>query len=757
MGERTGGAAGRPAPPLQMVSEGGGEILQDGGALQPAPGGAAEFDAVTFWERPNRNHVRLRRADMASFAASFAGAPFLRNHDENDIGAREGIVLASTVEERIHPADGAPALALRQRLRVTTERGRRALAEGQIDRFSVALDVAGWECSICGADWLACSHWPGRRYEVNGTPALCEIVAVQPRGREVSAVNVPAVDGTGLLQALCACKEDWGKELRGGREEAREEGREEGRKEATKGATKGAMEGAREEVMEGAMEGAMKEGTKGAMEGAMKDGREEGTGDGKGERMGAVAEAPLPAAPVADAATVLQALHAQLAEVQRLRAAIEAEQRERRIRASGLSEHGQQVVRLATQQGGDVLGLIEAQRSAEAALASPVKGNRALAVTGMQAPEERVQAAFDWAMGLSGAALPPPAMRNVRDLYLAITGDYDFHGRFLPEQAQLAAATTATLPGLAVNALNKVVLQYYASMLTWRWYEPLVEVVPHDGSTHDVQLIMVDGVANLATVAEGAAYTELTVGDSKEVIPFAKKGNFVGITLEMFRRSDIAKLQAIPRALMAASLRTRSAAIAGIFTAASGAGPTLADDSKALFHTDHGNLDTTAFSAAAWAAARQRIWKQAVPGTSKPLSLWPTFCLLPIDLYDTALEAFGYGTGDVGKPNSNGTAQTVNPYGGSRAGDPRPIPVVVPDWSDTNNWAYLVDPRLQPVICMAYASAPAGGLHALPEFFAGDDQRSGLLFTNDVLPVKVRDIWGFGVATYVGVGKNNVA
>lgn len=90
-------------------------------------------------------------------------------------------------------------------------------------------------------------------------------------------------------------------------------------------------------------------------------------------------------------------------------------------------------------------------------------------------------------------------------------------------------------------------------------------------------------------------------------------------------------------------------------------------------------------------------------------------------------------------------------------GDPRPIPVAVPDWSDANNWAYLVDPRLQPVICMAYANAPAGGLHALPEFFAGDTERSGLLFTNDVLPVKVRDWWGFGIATYVGVGKNNVA
>lgn len=698
---------GRAAPPLRLVSAADGAILWDGAdsAATAEEEGGVEFDAVTFWERPNRNHVRIRREDLAAFAASFVGAPLLRNHAEGDIGEREGIVVASVVEDRPYPADGVLTPAVRQRLRITTQRGRRALREGQIDRFSLAFDVAGWECSVCGSDWLHCNHWPGEQYEVNGRRVVCEIVAVQPRGREVSAVNVPAVDGTGLLQQLCTCKEYLQREAE------------------------------MDEVLE----------------------------VGKDERDSTAVPVPAPAAALAaapvekaDPLVALQAIQAELMEVQRMRLELEAERREERIRASGLSEQGQQVVRLATLHGGDVAALIEAQRAAEAALASPVKGNRPLAITGMQAPEDRVQEIFNWAMGLASAPPPPPSMRSVRDLYLAITGDYDFHGKFIPTQAQLAA-TTVTLPGLAVNALNKVVLQYYASMLTWRWFEPLVEVVPHDGTTHDVHLIMVDGVANLSTVAEGAAYTELTVGDSKEVVSFDKRGNFVGITLEMFRRSDIAKLQAIPRALMAASLRTRSAAVASLFTANSGAGPTLADDGKALFHADHGNLGNTAFSSAAWAAARQRIWKQTVPGTGKPLSLWPTFCLVPIDLYDAALEVFGYGDGDVGKPNAGGTAQTVNPYALSRAGDPRPVPVAVPDWSDGNDWAYLVDPRLQAVICMAYANAPAGGLHALPEFFTGDTEQSGLLFTNDVLPVKVRDIFGVGVATYVGVGKNNVA
>ena len=224
----------------------------------------------------------------------------------------------------------------------------------------------------------------------------------------------------------------------------------------------------------------------------------------------------------------------------------------------------------------------------------------------------------------------------------------------------------------------------------------------------------------------------------------------------MFRRSDIAKMQAIPRELVKAAIRTRSAAIAGIFTAASGVGPTMVDDSTALFHANHGNLATVAFSATEWAAARKRLFAQTVPGTGSKLGLWPTFALLPVDLYDTALEVFGYGTGDVGKPNSGGTAQTVNPYGESRLGDPRPIPIVVPEWTDATDWAQIVDPRLHPVIQMAYASAPQGGLHALPEIYEVRSETAGLMFTNDTLPIKIRDWWAYGVATHVGVGKNNV-
>jgi len=96
--------------------------------------------------------------------------------------------------------------------------------------------------------------------------------------------------------------------------------------------------------------------------------------------------------------------------------------------------------------------------------------------------------------------------------------------------------------------------------------------------------------ANLPVVAERAAYTELDVSDTKESDSFVKYGGFVGITMEMLRKSQLGLIQAIPKELVRSAVRTRSDRIAALFTANSGVGPTLDQDSKALFHTDHGNL-----------------------------------------------------------------------------------------------------------------------------------------------------------------------
>lgn len=396
------------------------------------------------------------------------------------------------------------------------------------------------------------------------------------------------------------------------------------------------------------------------------------------------------------------------------------------------------------------------QQRLVAALTPAVQGHDRPHDVRMTAPIDHAQAIADWMFGVRSAPLPEPSMRRPSDFYRAFTGDIDWHGRYSADRAQFAAGTTANLSDLAANAMNKVLVEAWPALVGYRWYERLVTVAPNDGSVQAMAWVTFGGIANLPTVAEGAAYTEASVGDVSESDAFAKYGAYVGITEEMFRNDNLAKMQAVPRALAAAAVRTRSAKIAAIFTTASGTGPTLDQDSTVLFHSNHGsNVQTTALSAAAWEAARLECYKHSEVNSSKRLGLFPKFCLVPADLYDDALVFFGYGTGGGGYPGTGNN--DTNPYGvGREDWDPRPVPIAVPDWTDANDWAYLVEPALHPVLMISYAQQPGGGGHALPEIFSVSSPLAGLVFANDTLPVKVRDWFSYGVATWRGIGKRNV-
>ena len=166
------------------------------------------FDAQTFQdEYPNANFVRFRDEDLGDFATSFENGLFLRNHEQRDIGSRDGTIVESAAVR-----DGARTV-FHQKVEITTAKGMLSFIEGQIDRFSIGWDASQYTCSVCGNDFLdytLCSHWPGRSYAINEgeDEQLCELIMEEPTGFEVSAVNNPAVSGTRLLQQLTLMKQD---------------------------------------------------------------------------------------------------------------------------------------------------------------------------------------------------------------------------------------------------------------------------------------------------------------------------------------------------------------------------------------------------------------------------------------------------------------------------------------------------------------------------------------------------------------------
>ena len=77
--------------------------------------------------------------------------------------------------------------------------------------------------------------------------------------------------------------------------------------------------------------------------------------------------------------------------------------------------------------------------------------------------------------------------------------------------------------------------------------------------------------------------------------------------------------------------------------------------------------------------------------------------------------------------------------------------IVVDLWTDTNNWAAVADPTLYPTIGIGYRYGQT------PEIFSVASPNSGLMFTNDVMPIKVRWFYAVGAQDWRGLFKNNVA
>jgi phage head maturation protease len=166
------------------------------------------FQARTFVQRetPNRNYLRFAPKSLTKLGRSFKGVPFLKDHDQRRIEARGGTVLESTVERG---DDGAVAFV--QSITLSKAWAVEALLDGTIDRFSIGFVPTGpILCSVHRTPiFKECACWPGDR--TAKSEERVEFVFTEAEGVEVSAVNVPAVIGTGIddiRSALSAFADD---------------------------------------------------------------------------------------------------------------------------------------------------------------------------------------------------------------------------------------------------------------------------------------------------------------------------------------------------------------------------------------------------------------------------------------------------------------------------------------------------------------------------------------------------------------------
>ena len=386
--------------------------------------------------------------------------------------------------------------------------------------------------------------------------------------------------------------------------------------------------------------------------------------------------------------------------------------------------------------------------------ASVVQGPR---IHSMFDSSDKLQAAADDLLGaprdkeLEG--LKAAKLSGIRELYLMLTGDYDLHGGFDPQRVQLA--TTADFTGLVKNALNKIVVNTWEQLgqAGYDWWQR-VSRVEHFNSLQSITGTLVGTVGTLPTVAEGAEYTELVVGDSPETASFVKYGGYIPLTLELIDRDESRKLAAYPRELASAGLRKISALVSAIFTEAAGLGPTMADTGT-LFNATavtsaggHANLLTTALSAPQWDAVCTAVYNQpmliknaaGLYGTGPRMAINPRFLLVP-----RALQLAGM---KILYPTLENAANIYSEN--MQRGQPGDV-ITVPEWTDVNNWAAACDPLIAPSI---YVGERFG---IMPEIFIAGDNLSPAVFTNDEHRLKVRHFLACWVNDFRPLHKSNVA
>ena len=377
-------------------------------------------------------------------------------------------------------------------------------------------------------------------------------------------------------------------------------------------------------------------------------------------------------------------------------------------------------------------------------------------ITNMHTSADQLEAAVSDLFGVERDAklanVKPAHLTGIRELYLMLTGDYDLHGGYYGERIQLA--TTADFTGLVKNALNKIVAQQWEALglAGYNWWEKIVKV-EHFTSLNSITGTLIGTVGALPTVAEGAEYTEMAIGDSPETASFTKYGGYIPLTLELIDRDETRKLKAYASELGSAARRKISSLVSAVFTANAGVGPTMADGG-ALFNngavtgaTGHKNLLVTALAGPEWDVVSTAVfvqpmlikWAAGYYGTGPQMAVSPRFLLVPRVLQLTAMKIL--------YPALENAATIFSQN--QQRGQPGDV-VVVPEWTSATNWAAVVDPVVAPAIIVGERF----GLK--PEIFTAGNELSPAVFMNDEHRIKVRMFNAVLVQDFRPLHKSNV-
>jgi hypothetical protein len=335
-----------------------------------------------------------------------------------------------------------------------------------------------------------------------------------------------------------------------------------------------------------------------------------------------------------------------------------------------------------------------------------------------------------------------PKLLSIKNLYVDLTGDREMEGRGRHVQRITRQATwiTSDFTELLSNVMHKRLLRDFRSLSpTWQRLVTVKDLI--DLKTQ--YAVLVGEFGDLPAVAEQGDYLEPSaLTDTKESYDPSKRGRVVSLSWETVVNDDLGGFLRTYGKLGRAAARTL---LKFVWNTCFMANPTLAADSKTLFHVDHGNLITTALGTPGLKEAVTALLNQTEPGSNEKMD---------VDTMNLTLAV---------APGEYLNAQTLTDFNNAGGGEQDALaqlvrrmgikPVAVPFFTDANDWALIASPLDREIVEIGFYQG-----NQEPEFFTQNDPTQGDSFGKDtVAKYKIRHVYGGAPVDYRGAVKSVVA
>lgn len=305
------------------------------------------------------------------------------------------------------------------------------------------------------------------------------------------------------------------------------------------------------------------------------------------------------------------------------------------------------------------------------------------------------------------------------------------------QRLEEALSSTSFAQVLGDSLTRRVVAAYHglAQRADWRRIATIARVT--DFRTQ--RRTRFGGYGNFPIVAQGQAYPAMTSPtDEAASYAIAKHGGTESITFEAVRNDDVGLIRRIPGAMATAAANTLREFVFDLVAT----NPVLYD-SLALFSAPHANLLTDALAPTSLTSARNLLKAQTDMSSGKRLGLVPRYLWIPDALEPVAIQILSAARALPADPATFPT--TAEPAAPNVIQSWRIEPMPVDYWSDDNNWFLSADPSQTPMIEVGFLDGQAD-----PTVVIASDPRSGAMFSNDQITLKLQHVYGGTVLDYRG-------